>query len=70
MSCMAFATSVILHVELPGDVIVFCSANFLIYYDRKFFYCDFSVSSSYRSRQKGTEGKFFEAEAAFLRPRL
>ena len=48
-----------LHLE-----IVFCSPNFLIYYDRKFFYCDFSFSPSYRSRQKGTEGKFFEAEAA------
>ena len=44
--------------------IVFCSPNFLIYYDGKFFYCDFSFSPSYRSRQKGTEGKFFEAEAA------
>ena len=44
--------------------IVFCSPNFLIYCDGKFFYCDFSFSSSYQSRQKGTEGKFFEAEAA------
>ena len=44
--------------------IVFCSPNFLIYYDGKFFYCDLSFSSNYQNRQKGTEGKFFEAEAA------
>ena len=43
--------------------IVFCSPNFLIYCDGKFFYCDFSFFSSYQSRQKGTKGKFFEAEA-------
>ena len=43
--------------------LVFCFPNFLLYYDGKFFYCDFNFSSSYQSRQKGTEGKIFEAKA-------
>ena len=47
---------------------VFCSVFFLWHVWRKIFDLWFEFFPSYRSRQKGTEGKFFEAEAAFLRP--
>ena len=49
--------------------IVFCS---LFVYETSvgsIFDLWFEFFPSYRSGQKGTEGKFFEAEAAFLRPR-
>ena len=49
--------------------IVFCSVFFYDTSVGNSFDLWFEFFPSYRSRQKGTEGKFFEAEAAFLRPR-
>ena len=44
--------------------IVFCFENCAGYSEEKFVYVWFEICPSYRSRKKGTEGKFFEAKAA------
>ena len=55
--------------ETRSFTMVFCSAFFLWHLWGKIFDLWFEFFPSYQSRQKGTKGKFFEAEAAFLRPK-
>ena len=58
-----------LHCDLYCKIIVFCFDNCAYYFGEKFVLVWFYFFQVTKVEKKETEGKFFEAEAWFLRPR-